>query len=97
LIGGFSAGLRGEEMTTLSLDATRKYYTMKQPKHPALGSVFIVLRGRMKGEALNGECHLIPIADVTHSGLKPQLWVGWMLEVYTRLGVSSGWVFWDAT
>jgi hypothetical protein len=34
----------------------------------------------VKGEALNEECHLINIADVTMSGLKPRLWVGRMLE-----------------
>jgi hypothetical protein len=43
--------------------------------------IFLALRGRMKGETLNEECHLIPIFDVTRSGLKPSLWVGMMLEV----------------
>jgi hypothetical protein len=80
LIGSFCAGLRGEEMPMLSLDATLKYYSVEQPKDPAVGKVFL-------------EYHLIHIADVMRSGLKPRLWVGRTLGVYARLGVTSGWVF----
>jgi hypothetical protein len=60
-------------MSMLSLDATMKYYSMEQPKDPTLGNVFLALRRRVKGEALNEECHLIPIADVMRLGLKSQL------------------------
>jgi hypothetical protein len=33
-IAGFCGGLREEEMPLMSLDATRKYYSMEQPKDP---------------------------------------------------------------
>jgi hypothetical protein len=42
-------------------------------------------------------CHLIPFAAETASGLKPQLWVGRMIEAYKTKGVTSGWVFRDDT
>jgi hypothetical protein len=77
-------------MPMLSLDAKLKYYSMEQPKDPSLVNFFLALRGRVKGEALREECHLIPIDDVMRSSLKPRLWVGRMLEVYARLGVTSG-------
>jgi hypothetical protein len=83
-------------MPILSLDTTLKYYSMDQPNNPSLRNIFLALRRRVKGEALNEECHVIPIADETRSGLKPWLWVGIMLEVYVKLGVTSGWVLRDA-
>jgi hypothetical protein len=96
LIGGFCAGPRGEYIPILSLDAMLKYYSMDQPKDPALRNVFFSLREKVRGEALNEYFHLIPIADETRSVLKHRLWVGIILEVYARLGVRSGWVFRDA-
>jgi hypothetical protein len=41
------------------------------------------------------DCHLIPIAAETESGLCPRKWVGRVLEAYERLGVVSGWMFKD--
>jgi hypothetical protein len=50
LICGFCAGLRGEEVPLISLDAVRRYYQVKQPDDPALRHVrtlIIILRRRI--------------------------------------------------
>jgi hypothetical protein len=52
LISGFCAGLRGEELPLLSLDATAQYIVVAQPRSPELVNVCLALLGRVKGEAL---------------------------------------------
>jgi hypothetical protein len=71
LVAGFCGGLRGEELPLMSIDATAKYLSMAQPRSPKLANVSLVLRGRVKGEALEEACHLVPISAVTASGLTP--------------------------
>jgi hypothetical protein len=39
LVCGFCAGLRGEEIPLISVDAVRGYYQVKQPDDPALHHV----------------------------------------------------------
>jgi hypothetical protein len=70
---GFCGGLGGEEIPLLSLDATAKYLSATQPRSPDLANVFLALRGRVQGEALEEACHLVPIAAITASGLTPRL------------------------
>jgi hypothetical protein len=55
----------------------------------------IALRGRAKGEHKAEACHLIPIAPVTKSGLKPRLWVARAVEACARLGITHGRMFRD--
>jgi hypothetical protein len=92
-IDGFCGGLRGEEMPLLSLDATAKYLLVAQPRSPELANVCLALRGRVKGEALEEACHLVPIADITSSGLTPRLWVRRAMEAYANLGITNIWMF----
>jgi hypothetical protein len=94
-IVSFVGGFRGEEMPMLSLDAIGKYLAYGQPADPKLAHVMIALRGRVKGEHKAEACHLIPIAAVTKSGLKPRLWVARAVEAYARLGITHGWMFRD--
>jgi hypothetical protein len=92
LIAGFCDGLRGEELSLMSLDATTKYLPVSQPRSPELANICLALRGRVKG-GLEEACHLVPIAAVTASGLTPRLWVRRAMEAYANLGISNGWMF----
>jgi hypothetical protein len=92
-IAGFCGGLRGEEMPLLSLDATAKYLSVAQTRSPDLANVCLALRGRVKGEALEEACHLVPISAITASGLTPRLWVRRAVEAYANLGINNGWMF----
>jgi hypothetical protein len=94
-IVSFVGGFRGEEMPMFSLDAIAKYLRYEQPKDPALNHVMIALRGRVKGERKAEACHLIPVAAITKSGLKPKLWVQRAVAAYGRIGVTDGWLFRD--
>jgi hypothetical protein len=93
IICGFCAGLRGEELPMMSMYAMTKHYKNDQPVEGSLENVFLVLRGRVKGEHSGDVCHLIPIAATTETGLKPRLWVGRMIEAYRMEGIADGWVF----
>jgi hypothetical protein len=92
-IAVFCGGLRGEEMQLLSLDATAKYLSVAQPRSTDLANVCLALRGRVKGEALEDACHLVPIAAITASGLTPRLWVRRAVQAYANLGIINGWMF----
>jgi hypothetical protein len=92
-IGGFCGGLRGDEMPLLGLDATAKYLSVAQPRSPNLANVCLALRGRVKGEALEDACHLVPIAAITASGLIPRMWVRRSVEAYANMGITNGWMF----
>jgi hypothetical protein len=77
----------------MSLDATDKYLSVAQPRYPELENVCLALRVRVKGEALEEACHLVPIAAVTSSGLTPRLWVRRAVEAYANLDITNGWMF----
>jgi hypothetical protein len=77
----------------MSMDAMAKHYKKDQPVEGSLENVFLALHGRVKGEHIEDECHLIPIAATTETGLKPRLWVGRMTEAYRTEGITNGWVF----
>jgi hypothetical protein len=80
-------------MPLLSLDATSKYLLVSQPRSPELVNVCLALRGRVKGEALEEACHLVPIAAGTASGPTPHLWVRRTVEAYANLGITNGCMF----
>jgi hypothetical protein len=92
-IAGFCFGLSGGEMSLLSFDATAKYLSVAQPRSPELTNVCLALRGRVKGEALEEACRIVPIAAITVSGLTSRLWVRRALEAYANLGITNGWMF----
>jgi hypothetical protein len=94
-IVSFVGRFRGEEMHMLSFDAIAKYLRYEEPKDPALNHVMIALHGRVKGERKAEVCHLIPVAAVAKSGLKPKLWVKRAVAAYGRIGITDGWLFRD--
>jgi hypothetical protein len=72
---------------------TVKYLSVAQPRSPQLDRVFLALRGRLRSEALEEACHLVPIAAVTASGLTPRLWMRRTVDTYASLGITNGWMF----
>jgi hypothetical protein len=68
---------------------------VKQPDDPALHHLCLAMRGKVKGETTEEDCHLIPVAVDTESGLCPRKWVGRVLEAYERLVMVSGCMFKD--
>jgi hypothetical protein len=77
----------------LSLYATANYLSVAQPRSTELANVYLALRGKLKGEALEEACHLVPIATVNAFGLTPRLGVRRDVEAYANLGISNGWMF----
>jgi hypothetical protein len=79
---GFCAGLRGEELPLMSLDAIR----FDKPQKANLAHVMLGLWGQIKGEFRDEHCHRIPIMAVTtQSGMRPREWVGRVVKSNRRL------------
>ena len=84
----FVGGLRGEETPLVDLESSLLNFERGRldPKHP---HVAVSLRGRFKTET--GEMvHHKPLACVTQSGLKVELWFGRMLSWHTAHGNTRG-------
>jgi hypothetical protein len=88
----FCGGFRGEETPLMELSGTERNFGASG-RH-RLPHVVVALTGRFKKEI--GELdHMLPLAAVTKSGLKPREWIGRMLEWYKRRGITNGPVFRD--
>jgi hypothetical protein len=90
LVGGFSGGLRGEELPKLELGAIRKHWD--EAIHHNTPHVPLVLAGRFKmsdGEKL----FFLPLACESKSGIHIRLWTHRLLEAYGALRVYHGPVF----
>jgi hypothetical protein len=91
LIGGFSGGLRGEELPKIELGAIRKHWS-EAVEHPTTPHVPLVLSGRFKqtdGERL----YFLPLACRSQAGIEIRLWMYRLLQTYQTLGVVTGPVF----
>ena len=77
---GFVASLRGEEIPWISMKGLRQFWPTTMPE----GFVMIPLRGRFKGED-NLRWHLVPLVDVTNSGIKVRRWVHRLLTLRLTL------------
>lgn len=90
---GFCALLRGEEVPLISIMGMLCYW--EASKSHKIPHVMVTLRGRFKGED-NLRWHLVPIADVTASGIPTRVWVSRLLR--TRVsdeGCDEGPLFAD--
>ena len=76
---GFVASLRGEEVPLVSIKGLRAFWTETLPKR----FVMLTLRGRFKGED-NLKWHLVPVVDVTSSGIRVRRWVHRLLTLRLR-------------
>lgn len=83
----FCGSFRGPEVFLTDLHGLRKYLT--ETKELGRDHVIIPLLGRFKGE-MNSRYHLAPLASITDSGLKVQLWVERLVQVREREGRQCG-------
>jgi hypothetical protein len=86
---GYGASLRGEEVPLASIKGLNKFW--EETRRRKL--VMVTLRGKFKGED-NLRWHLVPIVDVTSSGIQVRKWVRRLLFIRCRVdGVEEGPLF----
>ena len=86
----FTTALQGEEMPMIDLHGLRKHFTAGATH--SLEHEVVPLLGRLKRETREGY-HLILLMAITHTGLKPRLWVQRVLEMLSVHGVNNGPLF----
>jgi hypothetical protein len=89
----YCGALRGEEVPLMDLEATKEFTScgLAHPDESKRHGV-IALHGRFKNE-LGENCHLMPVVQITNSGLMPTKWMNRMMEWYGEMGVTRGPVF----
>jgi hypothetical protein len=92
-IVGFVCALRGEEIPLTNLAGIREHLeasgTSKRPH------VVVALLGRFKNEHGDSNYHLLPVVNVTRSGLQARKWIERAVTCCERLGYSRGPLFKD--
>jgi len=86
----FSCALRGEELPLVDLHGTLKHWTPSTTSDPP--HIVIAILGRFKGE-IGENYHLLPIVTITASGIDNKLWIGRLLEEYSKMNISNGPLF----
>ena len=88
---GFGAGLRGEEVPLVNLEGLLTFWMETREEEDRY--MMITLQGRFKGE-VDQRWHIVPICDVTRSGIPFRLWMERIMYRWFRLqGRSNGWLF----
>jgi hypothetical protein len=91
LTAGYSAALRGEELTRLDLGAMRKNWE-EALSHPTAPHVPYVLIGRFKN--VTGEKEFFqPVVFKTASGIDNRKWAHRAIVAYQNVGVTTGPMF----
>ena len=91
LVIGFTAALRGEEMPQIDLGPMNRYWE-EGDRHPRLKHVPLVMLGRFK-QTVGEKLYFQPLAQVTNSGIRVKQWIGRVLFVYKKAGVTGGPMF----
>jgi len=86
----FSLALKGEELPLIELRGIHKHWN-QSVSHPK-SHVVVALLGRFKNE-LGESHHLMPVLYKMPRGLKPGKWVERTLQSYSRLNLTSGYMF----
>ncbi len=81
---GFSASLRGEEISLTSIQGMIEYW--ESSMRYRIPHVMVTLRGRYKGEH-NLRWHMQPIAEITRSGIDNRRWISRLM--YTRVKIEG--------
>jgi hypothetical protein len=89
----FACGLRGEEVPLTNLAGIREHLD-ESGKHPR-SHVIVALLGRFKNEHGDSNYHLLPIVNVTHSGLEPRKWIERAVHSCEKMGYTRGPLFKD--
>ena len=83
----YCCALRREEIGKADLGGISKHF--EESGVHATPHVVIALLGRFKGET-GTAYHLMPLVLRTRSGLEPRKWIGRLLGIYRKRGISHG-------
>ena len=72
MLAAFGAGLRGEEVPSISLDGLLTFWDELQMEEDS--HVMLTLKGRFKRE-VDKRWHLVPFSNHARSGLSFRLWM----------------------
>jgi hypothetical protein len=89
-LAGYTRALRGEEITKIELGVVQKHFV--DGGTSATPHVMFTLVGRFKGEQ-GGHHHLMPVADITGSGLEVRKWMERLLQAKEKWCVVAGFMF----
>ena len=89
----FVCALRGEEVPLVNLAGIREHL-VESDAHK-IPHVVVALLGRFKNEHGDSNYHLLPIVNVTRSGLEPRRWIERAVRSCEQMGYSRGPLFRD--
>jgi hypothetical protein len=89
----FVCALRGEEVPLTNLAGIRQH--LVESGENIIPHVVVALLGRFKNKHGDSNYHLLPIVNVTRSGLEPRKWIEWGVSMCERMGYSRGPLFRD--
>ncbi|KAL7562025.1 hypothetical protein ACA910_011070 [Epithemia clementina (nom. ined.)] len=92
LVAGYTAALRGEELPQIDVGMMQKYWEegktyLRKPHVP------LALVGRYKQTNGALKTYIQPLAQITSSGIRLQLWMGRTIQTYHEMGVTVGPMF----
>ena len=87
----FMLALRGNEIMIIHLGGLIEYLD-KSTQDPKLPHVLVTLKGRLKGDMID-RYHAMPMAIISASGIKGELWTRRFVETRARQGVTTGYAF----
>ena len=90
---GFCCALRGEEIPLVDIHGTHQH--LASSLQHASPHTIVTLLGRFKNRTGDGNYYLLPIANVTFSGLEPRRWIERAISWCHRLGHYHGSLFFD--
>ena len=90
LAAGYSAALRGEEI--VKMDMREILLRWEDALGGDIPFIPLPLLGRFKGETGHRH-HIIPIAAVTESKIRNDIWCTRLVQVKTQMNITRGWVF----
>jgi hypothetical protein len=89
----FVCALRGEEVPLVNLAGIREHL-VESGAHK-IPHVVVALLGRFKNEHGDSNYHLMPIVNVTRSGLEPRKWIERAVRSCEQMGYTRGFLFRD--
>jgi len=91
----FTCALRGEEVPLTNLAGIREH--LEESGMNKVPHVIVALLGRFKNEHGDSNYHLLPIVNVTRSGIQTRRWIERGVMMCERLGYTRGPLFRDST
>ncbi len=91
---GYCGNMQGFEVPKIVLTEL-KHQMQLEPVRKVMVHIGLPLRGCFKARVSVKAKVLILIVMETASGLKPGVWVAWLIDILKDLGIKNGWLFQD--